>query len=50
MGGGGTLVFLRRQHDFKISLPLYFLQLDWQIRSFISNLENLSLGFAGRPW
>ena len=33
-----NFMFLRCQHDFKIQLPLYFLQLDWLIRSFPSNL------------
>ena len=32
--GERNFVFLRGQHDFKIQLPLYFLQPDWLIRSF----------------
>ena len=35
-------MFLRGQHDFKIQLPLYFLQPDWLIRSFPSNLKTIS--------
>ena len=47
-------MFLRGQHDFKIQLPLYFLQPDWVIRSFPSNLRTISYplspwGFVGRP-
>ena len=43
-------MFLRGQHDFKIQLPSYFLEPDWLIRSFPSNLKNdflptLYLGF-----
>ena len=48
-------MFLRGQHDFKIRLPLYFLQSDWLIQSFRSNLKTISYplslwGFVGRPW
>ena len=38
-GGGGNFMFLRGQRDFKIQWALYFLQPDWLIRSFPSNLE-----------
>ena len=48
-------MFLRGQHDFKIQLPLYFLQPDWLIRLFPSNLKMISYplspwGFVERPW
>ena len=48
-------MFLRGQHDFKIQLPLYFLQPDWLIQLFPSNLKMISYplspwGFVGRPW
>ena len=33
---------VKGQHDFKMQLPLYFLQPDWLMRSFPNNLEAIS--------
>ena len=44
--GKCNFIFLRGLQDFKIQLPLYFLLLDWLIRSFPSNLETISHPFT----